>query len=325
MKNLFVTAFFAASVMAAAVAHAQAPASSPEAAEIASKGVWNSATTYAKDDIVTARGSAWISLKPGNINQLPGQTAPSTATWWRLFARGFNPTGAWSNSAIYHPDDIVTRLGQTYRAKITHTNKQPPSAANWELLVTKGADGAAGPQGLQGAQGLQGLQGEPGAKGDKGDKGNKGDTGDTGPTGPAGAPGTKQILQSENRNYPQFDEQFYSNVCSVTIVPTGGKVTITGQLPLYAYDTDQIYYTLWALVDGVYTNVVFAKIGYGALGYLGGTAASAYTRDTRSFAWLAQPEANKSVTYSIAVIATTPGAYPAHSSGPPCIIQAAEH
>src|SRR5690348_10699225 len=71
---------------------------------LAAKGVWNSSTIYAVDDIVTARGSAWISLRANNLNRVPGQTQPSTAAYWQLFARGLNPTGAWSNAAKYQPD-----------------------------------------------------------------------------------------------------------------------------------------------------------------------------------------------------------------------------
>jgi hypothetical protein len=121
--------------------HAQQTAPAADS-ELAARGIWNAGTTYAKDDIVTARGSAWISLRPGNINHVPGQTsAPSSATWWRLFARGFNPTGAWLNSTQYHPDDLVTRSGQTYRAKLSHTGKPPTNTNFWELLAQKGDPG----------------------------------------------------------------------------------------------------------------------------------------------------------------------------------------
>jgi len=109
--------------------------------DLAAKGAWDAGTTYAKDDIVTARGSSWISLRANNLNKVPGQTQPSSAAYWQLFARGFNPTGPWSNVTKYQPDDLVTLSGQTYRAKITNTNKQPTNATNWELLAAKGAPG----------------------------------------------------------------------------------------------------------------------------------------------------------------------------------------
>jgi hypothetical protein len=127
--------------------------------ELAAEGVWNAATTYAKDDIVTARGSAWISLRSGNTNRVPGETRRPSARWWGLFARGFNPSGAWSNATGYQPDDLVTHNGQTYRAKITHTNRQPANTRFWELLVIRGAAGVPGTIGPQGPQGPQGPAG----------------------------------------------------------------------------------------------------------------------------------------------------------------------
>src|SRR5688500_14003750 len=66
--------------------------------ELAAKGVWDPATTYVVDDLVTSRGSTWRSKRNNNLNKVPGQTSPSTATYWELFARGFNPTGEWLNS-----------------------------------------------------------------------------------------------------------------------------------------------------------------------------------------------------------------------------------
>jgi hypothetical protein len=118
--------------------------------ELAAQGAWDAATTYAIDDIVTARGSTWRSKRNNNLNRVPGQTQPSTATSWELFARGFNPAGAWSNATKYQPNDLVTHNGQTYRAKITNLNKQPTNTNNWELLAAKGANGAPGAQGPAG-------------------------------------------------------------------------------------------------------------------------------------------------------------------------------
>jgi hypothetical protein len=129
------------------------------AIELAAKGAWDPAATYAKDDIVTLRGSAWRSKRNDNLNKMPGQTHPSTATSWELFARGLNPLGVWSNATKYQPDDLVTRNGQTWRAKITNIHRQPLANQFWELLAQKGAQGAAGAPGPQGTQGLQGPPG----------------------------------------------------------------------------------------------------------------------------------------------------------------------
>ena len=127
-----------------------AAGNSPTAAnpKLAAKGVWNPSTDYLKDDIVTARGSTWIA-KRNNKGKVPGQTSPSTD--WQLSARGFNPTGAWSNATKYQPDDLVTHNGQTWRAKITvPANRQPAANQFWELLAHKGAQGDVGPQGPAG-------------------------------------------------------------------------------------------------------------------------------------------------------------------------------
>jgi hypothetical protein len=138
-----------------APAHAQqaALAANPE---LAAKGAWHPATTYVIDDLVTSRGSTWRSRRNNNTGQVPGQTSPtSTASFWELFARGFNPTGAWSSSATYHRDDLVTRGGQTWRAKrtISPPGAAPSAGADWELLAAKGAMGAQGEQGEQGPPG----------------------------------------------------------------------------------------------------------------------------------------------------------------------------
>jgi hypothetical protein len=135
------------------IVHAQQTAALAANPELAAMGVWDPTKTYAKDDIVTARGSAWISRKPDNVNKVPGQTNPSSAAWWQLFARGFNPTGAWSSATTYQPDDLVTHNGQTYRAKLTGNNKPVTNTTYWELLVTKGANGANGATGPQGPPG----------------------------------------------------------------------------------------------------------------------------------------------------------------------------
>ena len=156
--------------------------------DLAAQGAWTATKTYAKDDIVTAHGSAWISLKAANKNHFPGQTSPSTAAWWQVFASGFNPLGAWSTSATYQPNDLVTYQGATWRAKVTNEAKTPAENANWTQFAAKGAMGATG---AQGAKGLKGDKGDTGAKGDKGDTGNPGNPGNTGAAGPTGPQGPK--------------------------------------------------------------------------------------------------------------------------------------
>jgi trimeric autotransporter adhesin len=138
----------AVSALALTLAIAEAPAANAQEAptlgadaELAAKGTWSAATTYAIDDIVTSRGSTWRSKRNNNLNKIPGQTQPSTATSWELFARGFNPLGAWSNATLYQPDDLVTFNGQTFRAKLTKAGSQPAANQFWQLLAQKGDPG----------------------------------------------------------------------------------------------------------------------------------------------------------------------------------------
>jgi len=223
--------FFAFAVGYAPASHAQG-ATPSTAPALATQGEWEAATAYAKGDIVTARGSSWISLKAGNKNKVPGQTSPSTATWWELFARGFNPTGAWSNTTQYQPDDLVTSNGQTYRAKVTNQNKQPTSTANWELLATKGAQGLQGAQGSQGAQGVvgplgpkgdtgaagaAGPQGATGVTGPQGFTGPPGPTGNTGPTGPQGPGALSMVMTSNGNNTTSWSIDGTSHTPSVSV------------------------------------------------------------------------------------------------------------
>ena len=186
-----------------APAHAQqaAHAVNPEIAnpELAAKGVWNTNTTYAKEDIVTARGSTWISLKTGNKGKVPGSTQPNTARDWQLFAEGLNPTGAWLGSAIYHANDLVTHLGETWRAKRTNRGKTPIAGVDWEKVAAKGdvgEKGATGDKGDQGDRGAQGLQGSQGPQGPQGIQGPQGSQGVQGPPGPNVVSGGSQGMPS---------------------------------------------------------------------------------------------------------------------------------
>ena len=96
-------------------AAADAAPEAPAPLVVRARGGWSPTVNYVKDDLVTSRGSAWRA-KRANINKVPGSTAPSTALDWERFARGFNPLGAWVGSKTYHPDDLVLRLGSTWRA-----------------------------------------------------------------------------------------------------------------------------------------------------------------------------------------------------------------
>jgi Chaperone of endosialidase/Collagen triple helix repeat (20 copies) len=160
-----------------------APAADISGRVVTAKGAWSAAATYKVDDLVTSRGSTWRSKVNNNKNRVPGSTSPSTAGFWELFAAGFNPTGAWKNTATYQPNDLVTYLGGTWRAKLTNKNKTPVAGTTWEQVALKGDKGVDGDDGDTGPRGLQGAKGDTGAIGPQGAKG---DTGAAGPQGPAG-------------------------------------------------------------------------------------------------------------------------------------------
>jgi hypothetical protein len=116
---------------------------------LTAQGAWSASVIYHTDDIVTSRGSTWRALRT-NKNKVPGQTRPSTAAYWELFASGFNAAGPWVSTTKYQPNDLVTSNGSTWRAKRTSLNKAPVAGANWEQFAA------------QGTQGIQGVQGPPG-------------------------------------------------------------------------------------------------------------------------------------------------------------------
>jgi hypothetical protein len=120
---------------------------------VQAKGAWKPRVAYNKDDLVTSRGSAWRSKHDNNRGNVPGSTNPPSGRHWELFAGGFNPLGPWLGSRTYHKNDLVTHLGETWRAKRTSKNKTPRAGADWQKFAAAGEDGVQGPQGIQGPPG----------------------------------------------------------------------------------------------------------------------------------------------------------------------------
>jgi hypothetical protein len=104
-------------------------------------------------------------------------------------ARGLSPRGAWSATAQYLTDDLVTSGGSSWRAKRNNVNKPPVAGTDWELFAQKGATGAPGAAGAQGPAGAAGAAGPQGPAGATGAAGSPGPEGPEGPQGPAGAQG----------------------------------------------------------------------------------------------------------------------------------------
>ena len=95
--------------------------------------------------------------------------------------------GAWAASTAYVNDssyiDIITKDGNTYACKESHTSSSTFETAKWTMIAQKGATGPQGPQGTAGAKGETGPQGPAGPQGIAGARGA------TGPQGPAGKDG----------------------------------------------------------------------------------------------------------------------------------------
>ena len=96
----------------------------------------------------------------------------------------------WASNTAYVNDssyiDIVTKDGNTYACKASHTSSSTFDTSKWVLIASKGATGATGPQGAAGAKGATGATGPQGPAGPQGIAGAKGATG---PQGPAGKDG----------------------------------------------------------------------------------------------------------------------------------------
>jgi hypothetical protein len=274
LRGAAVAAFLASSMLLA-VSEANAQAVAPENADTATaltpRGAWSADAQYAKDDLVTSSGSAWLA-KRANIGKVPGSTLPSTARDWQLFAGGLNPLGAWLGSTRYQPNDLVTYLGASWRAKLTGRNRAPDShAAFWDQFAAKGNRGRTGPQG---ADGPQGLKGDTGARGPRGLQGTQGLTGDTGPRGPRGPAGSIAAVANGNAGAPSI--RFASSTSTGIFSPTAGRIALaeSGSLFLHDIGTGNLALGLGALHSN--TGADNTAVGEGALnGNSGGSANTA--------------------------------------------------
>jgi hypothetical protein len=189
---------------------------------------------YARDDVVTSRGSSWRALKASK-GKAPGATSPSSATYWEALSVGLNPLGAWKSTATYQPNDIVIYLGSTWRAKVTNLNKTPgSSAANWEQFVAKGATGPTGAHGVNGTNGTNGTNGAQGAAGTNGTNGANGADGAQGPSGVV----QTLVLNDAVNIIPgaSSDFVFFGNKPTVTL---DGNQRLTGMATLTIYSPNQ--------------------------------------------------------------------------------------
>lgn len=126
----------------------------------------------------------------------------------------FKPVGDWNANTAYKTLNIVSHEGYSYSANRPSTGVEPPNAAYWTLIGSKGDQGTQGPPGEQGEPGTPGqaatiqigevTTGEPGTSASVVNagtenaavltfsipRGEPGAQGIQGPPGPQGAPGT---------------------------------------------------------------------------------------------------------------------------------------
>lgn len=124
-------------------------------------------------------------------------------------SRGLRYRGAWSSTASYSRDDVVTSGGSTYVAKATSKGVSVTNTTSWALLVQRGATGPAGAAGP---------------------------TGPPGPTGPTGASGANSELRSWAFAGTVSGLDLLSSSSGVangqTVAPTSATATITALNPL---------------------------------------------------------------------------------------------
>ncbi len=144
-------------------------------------GGWSATVQYNTNDVAVHGGTAWVALL-SSTNRPPHR--PVNESFWQKLVPGLAAKGPWSASAAYVTNDVVTRSGQTWRAKRGSTNVIPgTSAADWELMAARGEAGPTGPPGPVGATGPAGPEGPGGPAGPQGATGPQGAQGATGPRG----------------------------------------------------------------------------------------------------------------------------------------------
>jgi len=179
-----------------------------------------------------------------------GPTGPQGPTGAK--GAGFNFRNAFSLSATYAVNDVVTYNGSTYVAIVANgPNTQTPdqNPTDWSVMALEGATGpqgatgATGPMGLTGATGATGPQGPVGLTGATGATGGQGPQGLTGPQGPQGSTGAQGVAGTNGtgfnfRNafnlastYAVNDVATYNGSTYVAIVVNGPNTLTPDQNP----------------------------------------------------------------------------------------------
>jgi Chaperone of endosialidase/Collagen triple helix repeat (20 copies) len=161
---------------------------------------------------------------------------------------GFNFRTAFSNSASYVVNDVVTYNGSSYVATVANQGAGTPDTnpTDWTLMAQQGATGATGaggPQGQMGPQGSTGSTGAVGATGPQGPNGQQGIqgmmgltgmTGAAGPQGPAG-PVLPDLVYTDQNNTFSSNQIMQGNVAlAPTGTATGSQGYVSNPLDLQA-------------------------------------------------------------------------------------------
>jgi hypothetical protein len=109
------------------------------------KGIWTTATSYQKDDVVQYAGSAWVCKRLHTSTGFnadytfvpPGETLAQPA--WLMMAKGIAFRGSWQPSTLYFPGEVVQQGGYLWINIQAHTSTTffDTEIANWaEYAVT---------------------------------------------------------------------------------------------------------------------------------------------------------------------------------------------
>ncbi|HWW22292.1 MAG TPA: DNRLRE domain-containing protein [Edaphobacter sp.] len=197
---------------------------------LAYRGEYASGTNYAVNDLVTYKGSSYISLMAGNVGNTPslsssqwgvlaqaavgatgatgamgpqGPVGPSgpagpvgaTGATGSQGSPGMVYRGAYASGTNYALGDVVLWQGTSYTSLLVSNVGNTPDASpsQWGVLSPRGPTGATGAQGPQGATGPQGLPGSVGPPGEQGPQGLQGIAGQAGAQGLTGATGAQGL------------------------------------------------------------------------------------------------------------------------------------
>lgn len=138
---------------------------------------------------------------------------------------GMNHRGTWSGADTYEVRDTVFYDGSYFICVAQNTNVVPvDTAAEWDLVSSKGERGLQGQQGIQGADGPQGIQGPEGIQGIQGETGAQGPTGSQGAQGPQGDPGLAyRGTWSSGSTYNSDDTVTYNGSSYISLRINVGK------------------------------------------------------------------------------------------------------